>query len=177
MRNCQKGLILIHTGDGKGKSMAAFGLALRAAGQDLRVLILQFMKALQDTGEIKALAQCRLPIEIKQFGREGFVQSRACEPLDMYLAHKGFAYFLDAMKNTGNDVIILDEILVAVDFGLLTVDEVCTGLRRKPIDMHVVLTGRNANSDILEMADLITDMREVKHHYQKGITAQIGIEY
>ena len=93
MQNVASGLIIVNTGDGKGKTTAAFGLALRAAGQGSKVLIIQFMKGQENIGELDALTKCKLPIEVKRFGRPGFVQSRACEPLDIYLADRGLTFF------------------------------------------------------------------------------------
>ncbi len=173
----QKGLICIFTGDGKGKTTAALGMALRAGGQALKVLFLQFMKGLENTGEILALKQCRLSIEIRQFGRAGFVQSRACEPLDRFLAHEGLKYFRQSLKTAAHDMIILDEILVAVDFGLLRIDELFDAIALKPGSVHLVMTGRHAPEAILELADLVTEMREIKHPYNSGVRARRGIEF
>jgi cob(I)alamin adenosyltransferase len=171
------GLIIVKTGDGKGKTTAAFGLALRAAGQGLKVLIIQFMKGQENIGEITALTKCELPIEVIRFGRPGFVQSRACEPLDIYLAEQGLKHFRRMLSLSGYGMIILDEILVAIDFGLLRERALCEALDLKPPLMHVVLTGRNASKRILAMADLVTDMKELKHPYKLGVKAQLGIEY
>lgn len=177
MQKNRQGLIVVYTGEGKGKTTAALGLALRAAGQGLKVLILQFMKGIHNIGEIKALTQSKLSIEIEQFGRPGFVQSRACEPLDIHLALEGLKSFRRALQNANHDLIILDEILVAVDFGLLKAEELCKILETKTSDVHVVLTGRGPHKNILKMADLVTEMKEIKHPYQVGVKAQIGIDF
>jgi len=171
------GLIMVHTGAGKGKTTAALGLALRAAGQGLNVLILQFMKGQPGIGAIKALAHCSLPITLKQFGRPGFVQSRACEPLDIYLAHKGLQAFQTAMASKFYDLIILDEINMAIDFGLLEIEDVMSIIAEKPAELHLVLTGRNAKKALLEVADLVTEMLQIKHPFVNGISAQKGIEF
>lgn len=173
----RKGLVLIHTGSGKGKTTAAFGLALRALGQGFKVLILQFMKGRANIGEIKALSHINLPLEIKQFGRAVFFKSRACEPIDIYLATKGLAEFCEAMANGWYDLIILDEIIVAVDFGLLSLEDVQNAIAQKPSELHLILTGRNAPAELIEIADLVTEMQEIKHPYTHGIPAQKGIEY
>ena len=173
----RKGLVLINTGSGKGKTTAAIGLALRALGQGLNVLILQFMKGRANIGEIKALTNLDIPLEIKQFGRAVFFNSRACEPIDIYLATSGLATFHEAMAGGRYDLIILDEIIMAIDFGLLNLQEVIDAIAQKPAELHVILTGRNAPSELIEIADLVTEMQEIKHPYSQGIIAQKGIEY
>ena len=173
----RQGLLLIHTGPGKGKTTAAFGLALRALGQGFKVLILQFMKGRANIGEIKALSHIDLPCEIQQVGRDVFFKSRACEPIDIYVATKGLAEFCDAMASGRYDLIILDEIIVAIDFGLVDLEEVKSALAHKPPELHLILTGRNAPAELIEMADLVTEMQEIKHPFNRGVAAQIGIEY
>ena len=172
-----KGLISVLTGNGKGKTSAAFGMALRAAGQGMRVLILQFMKKRKDTGEIKAMDKMELPITIRQFGRRVFFKTRTCEPMDIHMAHKGLEAFLEAMESGSYDLIILDEINMAVDFELLKLEEVMEAIAKKPDQLHLILTGRNAKEAILEIADCVTEMKEIKHHYNKGIEAQRGVEF
>jgi cob(I)alamin adenosyltransferase len=173
----RKGLVLINTGPGKGKTTAAFGTALRALGQGLRVLILQFMKGWANIGEIKALTDSDLPLEIKQFGRAVFFKSRACEPIDIYLATRGLAAFHDAMASNRYDLIILDEVIMAIDFGLIELEEVLKAIAGKPAALHLILTGRNAPAELIEVADLVTEMQEIKHPFRQGIAAQKGIEY
>ena len=173
----QKGLIFVFTGDGKGKTSAAYGMALRAAGNGMQVLILQFMKGLSAIGEIKALDKTILPITIKRFGRPGFVQNRVCEVLDLHLAHQGLEAFREAIASQAYDLIILDEIIVTVDFGLLKTEEVIKAIEKRPSELHLVLTGRKADDALLEIADLVTEMKEIKHPYQRGIKAQKGIEF
>jgi len=165
------------TGDGKGKTTAALGTTLRAAGQGLKVLFIQFMKGQSQIGELKALSMCNLPITIKQFGRPGFVQTRVCEALDILLAHQGLDACTRAMDNEGYDLIVLDEINVAINFGLLKMEDVMDILYKKPPELHLILTGRNATSPLLELADLVTEMNNVKHPFDGGIKAQKGIEY
>lgn len=177
MQYAASGLIIVNTGDGKGKTTAAFGLALRAAGQGFKVLIIQFMKGQENIGELAALRKCKLPIEVKRFGRPGFVQSRACEPLDIYLAHRGLNLFRHVLPLSDYGMIILDEILVAIDFGLLKEKALLEVLEMRPPHTHVVLTGRSATKRILDMADLVTAMKDVKHPYKVGVKAQAGIEY
>jgi cob(I)alamin adenosyltransferase len=169
----RKGLICVNTGPGKGKTTAALGTALRAAGHGLRVLILQFMKGRTDVGEVKALSRCELPIEIRQFGRRVFFKSRACEAID----NQGLEAFKTAMQSRAYDLIVLDEINMAIDFGLLNAETVLGLLARKPTDLHVILSGRNAPKELIEMADMVTEMTEIKHHYNSGVQAQKGIEF
>lgn len=173
----QKGLIFVFTGDGKGKTSAAYGMALRAAGNGMQVLILQFMKGLSAIGEIKALDKTILPITIKRFGRPGFVQNRVCEVLDLHIAHQGLEALREAIASQAYDLIILDEIIVTVDFGLLKIEEVMKAIEKRPPELHLVLTGRNADDALLEIADLVTEMKEIKHPYYQGIKAQKGIEF
>jgi cob(I)alamin adenosyltransferase len=173
----RNGLIFVLTGSGKGKTSAALGMAVRAAGQGLRVLILQFMKGLPAIGETKALTNTGLPITIKRFGRPGFVHNRVCEALDLHIAHQGLEAFEDAIVSRSYDLIVLDEINVAIDFGLLKIEELIEVITKKPPELHLVLTGRHARKELLDIADLVTEMREVKHHFNKGIKAQKGIEF
>ncbi|MBW1776250.1 MAG: cob(I)yrinic acid a,c-diamide adenosyltransferase [Deltaproteobacteria bacterium] len=171
------GLLMIFTGNGKGKTTAAVGLALRAAGHGFPVLFLQFMKGQRHIGEILAFKRNPLPIHFRQYGRPGFVQSRACEPLDVYLAHQALEACRTQMAAGAYQMIVLDEINVAVDFGLLRVDEVLAVLKMRPSNLHLVLTGRNAPPAFMDLADLVTEMKEIKHPYQKKIRAQKGIEF
>ena len=127
----RKGLILIHTGNGKGKTTAAFGAAFRAAGHGMKVLILQFMKGRKDLGELKALKYSDLPIELKQFGRELFFRSRTCEPIDIYLAHQGLMAYHRALESHAFDLIILDEIITAINFRLLELTAVKNAVAQK----------------------------------------------
>jgi cob(I)alamin adenosyltransferase len=173
----RKGLIIINTGNGKGKTTAAIGVAIRAAGHGLKVLILQFMKGQKHIGELKALTKINLPITIKQFGSPIFLHSKTCESIDIYKAHLGLKAFLEAVKSNSFDLIILDEINMAIDFGLLEIDEVIAIIEQKPPELHLILTGRNAKQAMIDIADLVTEMKEIKHPYNNGIMAQKGIEF
>ena len=143
----------------------------------MQVLILQFMKGRSDLGELYALDKANLPITFMQFGRPGFVQSRVCEPLDIHIAQQGLKTLREAIGKRSYDMIILDEINTAVDFGLLKIDEVISVVKERPSGLHMVLTGRNASKNLIEIADLVTEMKAVKHHYHQGIKAQEGIEF
>lgn len=173
----RKGLLVVYTGDGKGKTTAALGMALRAAGQGLNVLILQFMKCQQAVGEFKALTRTNLPITLKQYGRRVFFRTRTCEVMDIHKAHQGLRAFQRAMKGNAYDLIILDEINMAIHFGLLSIEEVIEAIEQRPPELYLVLTGRKADQKLIDMADLVTEMREIKHHYHQGVHAQKGIEF
>jgi len=147
----RKGLICIHTGNGKGKTTAAIGAAIRAASQGLKVLILQFMKGQKNIGELKAFAGTSLPITLKQFGRRAFFQSRTCEQIDIHKAHLCLQAFQKAMESEDYDLIVLDEINMAIDFGLLQIDEVIAVIKQKFPGLHLILTGRNAKKTLWKL--------------------------
>ena len=153
------------------------GNALLLAGQGLEVLILKFMKGLKNTGETKALAECNLSVEVMQFGRAVFFQSRACETIDIKEAMRGLDAVRSAFKSRKYDFIILDEVNVAMHFGLISFNHVKEIIDNKPPDMHLMLTGRCAPQRLLRIADVATEMKEIEHHYNKGIAAQPGIEF
>ena len=176
----RQGLVIVHTGDGKGKTTAALGLAIRAWGSGLRVLILQFIKGGQRYGEldtIKALQSVRDTIEVRQCGL-GFTRRDEERKAEHIAAAKEALREAEREILSGAwDLIILDEINYAVKFGLLETDDVLQLLEKKPPTLHLVLTGRDAQPEIIEAADLVTEMKIVKHPFQKGIKAQKGIEF
>lgn len=173
----ETGLIQIYTGDGKGKSTAAFGLALRSAGCGLKVVIIQFMKKGEYYGEIAAFA--KLPeIDISSFGCDGFLRKGETPPaehLEQAQAALNKARLL--LQEGTTDVLILDELNNAIFFDLITEREIHTLLMLKPPQTELVITGRNAPEYLLQAADLITEMQNIKHPYQQGISARKGIEY
>jgi cob(I)alamin adenosyltransferase len=175
----RKGLIIVHTGPGKGKTTAALGMGLRAVGQGLRVLMVQFIKGSWHYGELdaaKMLGEERF--KILPMGR-GFVKIGAekPDPEDVRLVEDAWRFATEEISSGRYDLVILDEINYAISYKMLAVEPVVETLKKKPEMMHVILTGRNAHPALLEMADLVTEMREVKHPYQKGILAQRGVEY
>jgi cob(I)alamin adenosyltransferase len=172
----EQGLIQVYTGDGKGKTTAALGLALRAAGHGLRVYIVQFMKGWPHYGELTAL-QRQPNITLVQFGRPDFVDKHNPDPQDVELAQQALRHSLDVLLNGGYDVIILDEINVALDYALVSLEQVLSLIESKPPHVELLLTGRNARPEVLARADLVTEMREVKHPYATGLCARKGIEY
>jgi cob(I)alamin adenosyltransferase len=175
----RKGLIIVHTGPGKGKTTAALGLAFRAVGQGLKVLMVQFIKGSWHYGELDAarlLGEERL--KILPMGR-GFVKVGAekPDPEDVRMVEQAWEFAETSIAGGEFDLVILDEINYAINYRMLDPETVTEALRKKPAMVHVVLTGRSAHPAIVELADLVTEMREVKHPYQKGISAQRGIEY
>jgi cob(I)alamin adenosyltransferase len=176
------GLILINTGPGKGKTTAALGTAFRAAGNGMRVLVLQFLKGSWHYGELDSAEAISgvggFSFVIKQMGR-GFVKVGGAEtdPEDLKMVEAAWAEATEAILSGDWDLIVLDEINYAIGYKMLDPEGVADVLRRKPEMLHVILTGRNAHPVLVEMADTVTEMREVKHAYQKGILAQRGIEF
>jgi cob(I)alamin adenosyltransferase len=168
------GYIQVYTGDGKGKTTAALGLALRAAGAGLRVCIIQFMKG-EETSEIIALRKMNNLITVRRYGRTGFVEGTP-EDEDIRQAQEGFKEADRAVLNGDYDVVILDEANVAVYLGLLSLSDLMSLIDRKPEQVELVITGRRADPQIIERADLVTEMIEIKHYYHKGVSARKGIE-
>jgi len=174
----RKGLVLINTGPGKGKTTAALGTALRAAGNGMRVLVLQFIKGSWHYGELDSIARLGPDFIIRQMGR-GFVKVGGAEtdPEDIRLVEAAWAEAREAILSGEWDLVVLDEINYAIGYGMLAPEQVAQTLRARPEMVHVILTGRNAHPLLVELADTVTEMREVKHAYQKGILAQRGIEF
>lgn len=179
MAEVRKGLIMVHTGPGKGKTTAALGTGMRAVGQGMKVLMVQFIKGSWHYGELDAAQMLgRDRFEILPMGR-GFVKIgvEKPDPEDVRLVGEAWSLASEKIASGEYDLVILDEINYAISYKMLSPDRVIAALRQKPEMVHVILTGRNAHPDIVELADLVTEMREVKHPYQRGIMAQRGIEY
>jgi len=170
----EQGHIQVYTGDGKGKTTAALGLALRAAGAGVRVFIAQFAKA-RPTAEMAALQRFADLITIKQYGRSGFIVGEP-EPEDIQAAQQGLEEAQKIIISGEYSLVILDEANVAVDLGLFSVQALLAAVNAKPEHVELVITGRNAHECIIECADLVTEMREVKHYYSKGVKARRGVE-
>lgn len=171
-----RGLVLVHTGNGKGKTTAAFGQALRAVGQGLRVCVIQFMKG-RKYGEFLAAERYLPNLTIHLSGLDSFVMRDKPAPVDIELARKGLDMAREAVSSGNYDMVILDEINVAVDFKLIPLEEVINLIRNKPAALDLVLTGRYAAPEIMELADTVSEVREIKHHYNAGIKDRAGIEY
>jgi cob(I)alamin adenosyltransferase len=171
----KKGLIHVYTGTGKGKTTAAIGLGVRAVGAGLKVLMIQFMKG-RRYSELDALEH--LPnFTVKQFGRDEFVSKEKPEQIDIDLACKGLAYAKEILQKNTYDLVILDEINVALDYRLITLPDVIQLLTVKPEHVELVLTGRSAPPELIQRADVVSEILEIKHPYQKGITSRKGIDW
>lgn len=169
-------MIQIYTGSGKGKTTAALGLALRAVGHGMNVIMIQFMKGKINYGELEA-AKSLPGLTIEQYGRPDFVNPENPTDEDKEFARDALARARDVIKKKKFDIIILDEINVAVAFGLVSVSEVIDILKNVPRHKELILTGRYMPEEFAEYADLISEIKEVKHHFQKGTSARKGIEY
>src|ERR1700727_1114960 len=174
----RRGLILINTGPGKGKTTAAMGTALRAVGNGMRVLMLQFLKGSWHYGELDAVKSFGDDFVMKQLGR-GFVKVGGAEtdPEDIRMVEAAWDEGRKAILSGDWDMVVLDEINYAIGYGMLDPAKVVETLRQRPEMVHVILTGRNAHPDLVAIADTVTEMRQVKHAYENGILAQRGIEY
>jgi cob(I)alamin adenosyltransferase len=169
------GLVIVHTGDGKGKTTAAIGTAFRAVGVGFKVKMIQFIKGSWDYGELHTADQIQ-NFEIVPMG-EGFTWETKDREQDTKIAHDTWEVCREAIEKNQHDLLIFDEINNALSYGYLDVKEVIDALKDKPKDMHVILTGRDAPAELIEIADLVTEMKEIKHPFHDGIYAQRGIEY
>lgn len=172
----EKGLLIVHTGPGKGKSTAAFGLILRALGHGWKVGVVQFIKGGWETGEKRALERFGDLISWHTMG-EGFTWETQDRARDMAAAERAFIKALDLMADDSIRLIVLDELNIALRYDYLPLDGVLAALRGRRADLHVVVTGRNAKPELLDLADLVTEMRLIKHHFAAGVRAQQGIEF
>lgn len=172
----QKGLLIVFTGDGKGKTTAAFGQALRAAGHGKKVAIIQFIKERVDTGEARALVALADRIELHVTGSGFSWQQREMDAFKQ-MARKGWQLAKEKIASRAYDMIILDELTYLMHFALIPEEEVLETVANRPEPLHLIITGRHAGPGLLALADLVTEMREVKHPYHQGITAQKGIEF
>jgi len=180
-KDSKEGLVIINTGNGKGKTTAALGLALRAAGHDMKVLILQFIKSGRVSGEAKVITERLRPlVDIEQLGK-GFIRFKNGKPdptgEQIKNARDSFKYASDKIESNKYDLIVLDEINNLVDYGMLKVEEVAEIIKNRPKGICLVLTGRNASPELIDIADTVTEMKEIKHVFRKGIKARKGIEY
>jgi len=173
----RRGLIIVNTGNGKGKTTAALGTAFRAAGQGFEIMIIQFIKGSWKYGELEAAKKFD-NLTITPMGK-GFIKLGAAEPeaADCRLAEETWSACEQAILSGNYDLVVCDEVNYALSYKLLPVQRVIETLQKRPSYVHVILTGRDAPSEIIELADLVTEMKEIKHPYQAGISAQRGIEF
>jgi len=172
----KKGLIQVYTGNGKGKTTAALGQALRAAGYGLKTIMIQFMKGSRDCGEIKAAELLHPYLTIQPMGRDCLIRRDRPEAIDFEYASKALQLAREHLSKKEYDIVILDEVNVAVDYGLIDVQSLLDLMDKRPDDIELILTGRYAAKEIVEKADLVTEMKEQKHYYQKGVKERRGIE-
>ena len=178
MADVRRGLIIVNTGPGKGKTTAAMGTALRAVGQGMRVLMLQFLKGSWHYGELDAVRVFGDKFVMKQMGR-GFVKVGAerPDPEDVRMVEEAWVEAEKSIQSGDWDLVVLDEINYAISYGMLDPAKVAQALQTKPEMVHVILTGRSAHPTIVDIADMVTEMRQLKHAYEQGVMAQRGIEY
>jgi cob(I)alamin adenosyltransferase len=172
-----KGLTIVYIGDGKGKTSAAAGLACRAAGTGFRVLYLQFVKGDWPSGEREALAKLGVEVKLMGLGFVGILGDRKKIEDHIEAAKKAKVFSIDALKSKKYDLVVLDEALSAVESKLLTEDDILEIMDAKPAEVHLCLTGHKRWKKVIEKADLVTEMKMIKHPYYQGITAQRGIDY
>ena len=172
----EKGLLIVHTGSGKGKSTAGFGLLMRALGHGWPVGVVQFIKGTWETGERAAIARFADLVSWHVMG-EGFTWETQDKARDIAAARAGWGKVRELMDDPRIRLLLLDELNIALRYDYLPLDEVVATLRARRPDLHVVVTGRNARPELIEAADLVTEMKLVKHHYEAGVKAQAGIEF
>lgn len=172
----KQGQVQVYTGNGKGKTTASLGLALRAVGRGLKVCMIQFIKGGGQYGEHFAAEKLAPLLTIHQTGRDGWIQKGNLDPEDIRIASESLELARSALTGGEYDLLILDEINGAVWFGLLNVEEVLQLVAARPASVELVLTGRSAAPELIAAADLVTEMCEIKHYYQQGVPARVGIE-
>jgi cob(I)alamin adenosyltransferase len=173
----ETGRIQVFTGEGKGKTTAAVGAAVRAIGRGLKVLMIQFLKPPNSSGEQIAALVLDPQFKIKPMGRKGFIRRRGCEPLDQVMAEIALNEARSEIASGDYDVVILDEINVAVHMGLINVADLLDLMDSKAENVELILTGRYAHPSVIERADSVLEMKKIKHHFDAGVPAREGIEY
>lgn len=172
----RKGIVQVYTGNGKGKTTSAFGQALRAVGHGYKVCIIQFMKG-RKYGEFQAAEKYLPNLTVHLVGLDSFVMRDNPAPVDIEMAKQGFLIAKEVIASGAYNMVVLDEINVAVDFKLIPLNDIVSLMKTKPPALDLVLTGRYAHPDVIELADTVTEMKEIKHHYAAGIKDRAGIEY
>ncbi|MFB3926820.1 MAG: cob(I)yrinic acid a,c-diamide adenosyltransferase [Syntrophales bacterium] len=171
-----RGLVLVYTGNGKGKTTAALGQALRVMGHGGKVFVIQFMKG-KKYGEVLCAEKYLPNLTFCQCGLDSFVMKDNPAPVDVELARRGLDLAKQSISSHEYQMVILDEINVALDFKLIPLDEVLEMIKNKPADLDLVLTGRYAPAEVIELADMVSEVKEIKHHYSKGYKERAGIEF
>ena len=172
----ERGLLIVHTGKGKGKSTAAFGMVFRAIGHGYKIGIVQFVKGAWGTGERDVLENYADQVTIKAMG-EGFTWDTQDRQRDIAAARSAWETAKEMIADPGYKMVLLDELNIVLRYEYLPLDEVLAVLKAKPRDTHVIVTGRNAREELIEIADLVTEMTEIKHPFRSGVKAQPGIEF
>ena len=175
-KTIEKGLIIIHTGKGKGKTTAAFGIIFRALGNNMNVAIVQYVKGQWLSGERSALDKFSEQVEIYKMG-EGFTWETQDRARDIMAAKAAWEKSKELIDDNINKVVLLDELNIVLRYNYLNINEVLETLRNKPKEKHIIITGRNARDELIEIADLVTNMELIKHPFRSGVKAQIGIEF
>ena len=172
----ERGLIIVHTGKGKGKSTAAFGLAMRCIGHGMRVGLVQFVKGVWESGERRVFDAFPELVTMRTMG-EGFTWDTQDRARDIAAARRAWEMLKELMADESYRLVIADELNIVLRYGYLPLDEVIAALKNKRADLHVVVTGRNAKPELIEIADLVTEMTMVKHPFRSGVKAQVGVEF
>jgi cob(I)alamin adenosyltransferase len=175
-KTIEKGLLIVHTGKGKGKSSAAFGMVMRAIGHGMKVGVVQFVKGAWNTGERVVLEKFPELCTIKAMG-EGFTWETQDRQRDIAHARAGWEEAKRMIADPAYRMVLLDELNIVLRYDYLPIDEIIDVLKNKPADKHVIVTGRNANERMIEIADLVTEMELIKHPFRSGVKAQAGIEF
>ena len=175
-KTIEKGLIIVHTGKGKGKSTAAFGMVFRAIGHGFKTAVVQFVKGGWDTGERTILENYPELCTIKAAG-EGFTWETQDRQRDIEMAKAAWQMAKNAIMDPQYKMVLLDELNIVLRYDYLPIDEVIAFLKQKPQDTHVIITGRNAKEELIEIADLVTEMEQIKHPFRSGVKAQAGVEF
>ncbi|PTW60390.1 cob(I)alamin adenosyltransferase [Breoghania corrubedonensis] len=176
-KTIEKGLLIVHTGKGKGKSTAGFGMIFRALGHGMKVAVVQFVKGRIETGERMALEKFSDQVTIRRMG-EGFTWETQNRQRDIAAARQAWETAKELISSREHSIVLLDELNIVLRYDYVPIGEVVDFLRdEKPDDVHVVITGRNAKDELIEIADLVTEMTQIKHPFRSGVKPQIGIEY
>ena len=175
-KTAEKGLVAVHTGKGKGKSTAAMGTVCRAIGHGMKTGIVQFVKGAWETGEMTVFEAFPDLVEVHVLG-EGFTWDTQDREADVAAARRAWAQAKSMIEDPAYRMVLCDELNIVLRYDYLPMDEVLETLRNKPADTHVIITGRNAKEELMEVADLVTEMKEIKHPFRAGIKAQAGIEF